>query len=603
MADLVQLGSGQVFAGYYQIERRLKAGGMGAVYVVRHTETGKRQALKLMHPDIVSDVSARQRFRQEAQVASLIDEPRHIVDVTHAGVDQESGLPFIVMELLVGCELGELIERKGRLTLDETRDFLKQIARALDRAHAKGVIHRDLKPENLFVVQREEEAPTIKILDFGIAKIIAGTSNRSTMAGGTPLYMAPEQTSRSAQIGPATDIWALGLIVFTALVGSPYWEAEDLNQLYGEVLSGQYESPTERARRRGVVLPAGFDGWFFGCVCREPDRRFSSAGLATQRFIALTEGLGTEPVQTQLAPAPLFVASAGYTVPMLEPPSRSGSSSTGTPLAAAPPRPRGTPRSSRGVFLAGSGVVAVAVAVAGATYGLISKPDPVVPPPKVAAPPESSASAPFGKSQFRQAADKLNPFVDLGDYKLHQHEVTRGEYALFLRASSDKERDGLKPLAGWTDAAEPAHARQPIVWVTHEMAERYCGLLGAALPSSVEWGVAVGAKYPWGDDWPKSLNGVAIGKPEASSPADVETASQDVTKTGIRDLAGNVQEWTSTVADGAATVRGAALNMVAADAQSAIVEGVSKFTAAAAGKMAARESVAGNFVGFRCARR
>ncbi|GAC1540615.1 MAG: hypothetical protein NVS3B10_30500 [Polyangiales bacterium] len=141
--DFAHFAGGQVFARRYQIVRLIKAGGMGAVYEATHLSTKRRVALKVMRPEIVSDAAERARFVQEAQVATLI-ESAHVVDVLDAGVDDETGVPFLVMEFLVGEELGDHVQRRGRLEPREVVHWLGQAARALDKAHARGVIHRDL---------------------------------------------------------------------------------------------------------------------------------------------------------------------------------------------------------------------------------------------------------------------------------------------------------------------------------------------------------------------------------------------------------------------------------------------------------------------------
>src|SRR5579859_1972877 len=115
MVDVGQLRAGEIFAGRYRVERMLKAGGMGAVYVAEHTQTRRKIALKVMRPEIVADAASRARFAQEAQVCSLIDSP-YVVEVFDAGIDEPTGVPFIVMELLAGTDLGELLARVGRLT-------------------------------------------------------------------------------------------------------------------------------------------------------------------------------------------------------------------------------------------------------------------------------------------------------------------------------------------------------------------------------------------------------------------------------------------------------------------------------------------------------
>ncbi|MEO7093881.1 MAG: serine/threonine-protein kinase, partial [Polyangiales bacterium] len=358
MMDLVQLQPGSVFAGRYKVRGLLRAGGMGAVYDAVDSEerTGRRVALKLMRPEIVADPDARARFMREARVAAQIDSS-NVVYVLDTGIDQ-NGIPFIVMEFLVGIEIGDLLKQRGRLPPGEVVSLLQQVGRALDKAHGKGIIHRDLKPENLFLVTRDDEPPILKILDFGIAKVLESHDNASTRSAGTPLYMAPEQTQRSTHIGPATDVWALGLMTYGMLVGRPYWESvEDngmvnLNHLFREVLVTPLEAPSQRALRRGITLPPAFDAWFFQCVNRDPRLRTAKA---SQAVAALAVALGVDVGDGRMSPQPFrppappssgdrnsnsasVEANLNATMPM--PPEPSGMLGTSAPSrpSAEPPR-------------------------------------------------------------------------------------------------------------------------------------------------------------------------------------------------------------------------------------------------------------------------
>ncbi|MBL8717718.1 MAG: serine/threonine protein kinase [Myxococcales bacterium] len=287
---------GTVFAERYYVVRPIKAGGMGAVFEVQHVRTHKPHALKVMHPDVVARKGAREKFEQEAYINARI-QSQHVVDVTDAGVDEPTGLPYIVMELLVGAELAAIVERERRVPAADLVPWLGQVARALDKAHAKGIIHRDLKPENIFVVRNEETGPTVKVLDFGIAKIVQGTTREGTDETGTPLYMAPEQTSKGQEIGPATDIWALGIVAYECLVGTPYWRAGSIAEFYRELLFEPLPPATRRAKEDGVELPSEFDAWFAKCCAREPAERFAAASEAVA---ALGAALSV-PVETRLA--------------------------------------------------------------------------------------------------------------------------------------------------------------------------------------------------------------------------------------------------------------------------------------------------------------
>ncbi|WP_437908362.1 protein kinase [Sorangium sp. So ce327] len=160
-------------------------------------------------------------------------------------------------------------------------------APAIDKMHQLGIVHRDLKPSNLFLEQREHGAPRLKILDFGVAKVLReGATRGSTGAAGTPIYMAPEQF-QSGRITRSADIHALGMIAFTLLVGKPYWEDEagigDSPVAFALVaLQGPKEPARERAARYGVTLPPAFDAWFARATALAPSQRFPTAGAAVE---------------------------------------------------------------------------------------------------------------------------------------------------------------------------------------------------------------------------------------------------------------------------------------------------------------------------------
>jgi serine/threonine protein kinase len=324
---MLELHSGDVFAGRYEVERRLAEGGMGAVYVVRHTSTARRHALKLMLPSLVKSHEQRQRFLREATICSIIDDTSHIVEVSDAGIDPATGTPFLVMELLQGRELGELLETCGALPPETALPLLGQLATALEAAHGKGVVHRDLKPENLFLVERPGRAPVLKVLDFGIAKLLHGSDATSTLQGGSPMYMAPEQTEARAHIGPRTDIWALGLIAFRMLVGRPFWLSEDVRGLYGELLRGGYPPATVRAAEYGVTLPPGFDTFFSQTVVPQLEGRCPSAW---QALLHLFEAYGLEPERERPSAISLPPPSIRPSVPP-------GSLPSGAPVSGSAP--------------------------------------------------------------------------------------------------------------------------------------------------------------------------------------------------------------------------------------------------------------------------
>ena len=296
-----------VFHGRYRVIAALRAGGMGAVYEVLDERTGAPRALKIVHPDLLHHSGAseeyRARFAHEATVTGMI-ESDHIVRVLDAGVDDATGMPFLTMELLRGLDLAALVEERGALSAAEVCTYLGQASIALDKTHAAGIVHRDLKPENLFLTQRDDGSPCVKILDFGIAKTTrVGSGVETTGIVGSPLYMAPEQLLLDQPLGPPVDVYALGQTAYTLLVGEPYWrpEFERASSPIAAALhlsAGIPEPFSTRARhRKNLDLPGSLDAWFAKCVARSPADRFASASSAV---VSLAEALGL----TSAAPAP-----------------------------------------------------------------------------------------------------------------------------------------------------------------------------------------------------------------------------------------------------------------------------------------------------------
>ncbi|WP_437507873.1 protein kinase domain-containing protein [Sorangium sp. So ce1099] len=279
---------GTLFAGRYRVVRGIATGAMGAVYEVIHVETERRRALKVMHPHLAESPEFRARFKLEARIAARVA-TEHIVEVFDAGIDRKTGMPFLVMELLRGEDLSKRLRRSGRLPPEEAVAYLRQIALALDKTHAAGVVHRDLKPANLFLAESDDdEEPRIKVLDFGIAKLVAETAvDSATTAGvGTPLYMAPEQFD-GGSISGAVDIFALGMIAYTLLVGKAYW-LNDMREFHlalafvAVAVHGPQEPACARAAAEGVSLPPAFDAWFAKATARAPEARFATVSAAVE---------------------------------------------------------------------------------------------------------------------------------------------------------------------------------------------------------------------------------------------------------------------------------------------------------------------------------
>ena len=391
------IAPGTVFAGDYEVERTLAAGGMGAVYVARQRSTQKLRALKTLLPEYVSDPEMRARFAREATVGSQI-ESDHVVEVLAAGVDEPSGVPWIVMELLVGDDLAGVVKKRGSLTPPEVVEAFRQLGHALTAAHRAGVVHRDLKPENLFLANaRREGVPfTLKVLDFGIARILhANASRHTTSAMGSPLWMAPEQTDSTQPITPATDVWALGLIAFWVFTGTHYWftprqPEATIGTMIRELLAEPLVRASERAAAFGVAerLPLGFDAWFARCVERDQTRRFADASQAIPALLSL---LGGAPLPATAALPHAAPPTYAATHPGLAPPTTPAISATvpahpGT-LAGPPPpmvpygqAPMAPPAPQRSKAPMVVGIALLAAALVGAVaYALRQRDEPAAP--------------------------------------------------------------------------------------------------------------------------------------------------------------------------------------------------------------------------------
>ncbi len=228
---------GTVLENAYRLTRLIGEGGMGSVYEAIQLKLGKRVAVKVMARDLAANREALARFRREAEVTSQLGHP-HIVHLNDFGT-APSGEPFLVMECLDGEDLDHRIRRVGRLPLATVVHIVKQVASALAATHAKGVVHRDLKPANVFLLALEGETDFVKVLDFGISKAKAATTQltRGSVVMGTPQYMSPEQAmGKIDEIDHRTDQFALAGITWEMLTGRAPFVGEDVASLLYQVI-------------------------------------------------------------------------------------------------------------------------------------------------------------------------------------------------------------------------------------------------------------------------------------------------------------------------------------------------------------------------------
>ncbi len=221
---------GEVLDARFRIERVLGEGGMGKVYRAAQLSVDRPVALKVLHGNLSSDQSFIKRFLREARVVSNFQHP-NIVSLVDFGQDAERNLLYLVMELLDGQDLDGLLDR-GRFHPELALEIAAQVCAALSEPHANEVVHRDLKPDNLMLTVTSDGSLQVKVLDFGIAQAVDGDTKltKTGMVFGTPQYMAPEQAA-GAETSAATDIYALGIILYSMLVGRPPFDGETAMQI------------------------------------------------------------------------------------------------------------------------------------------------------------------------------------------------------------------------------------------------------------------------------------------------------------------------------------------------------------------------------------
>ncbi len=301
---------GRILGERYRIDRKIGAGGMGAVYLATHVLMDKPVAVKILRSELSNDPYAAGRFRREARSASRI-EHEACVAVTDFGREPDGTL-FLVMEYLPGRTLWQTLKDDGALPLERVLDISIQIADALVAAHDKGVIHRDLKPENVMLVQRGSRRDVVKVLDFGLAKIVQASDGenftaltRQGMVFGTPRYMSPEQIE-GKQMDPRTDLYAFGVMIHEMITGKLPFEGPSIMALLNKHLNEKPEPPS--VRFPDIEIPKELEELILQMMAKRPDDRPSSAQEVLDRLLA---------IRLEWAPGLVLSSVSGVSVQMV----------------------------------------------------------------------------------------------------------------------------------------------------------------------------------------------------------------------------------------------------------------------------------------------
>jgi serine/threonine protein kinase len=272
---------GSVLHERYRVIRRIGRGGMGIVYLAEHVLIGRKYAVKILSERANATDEMVARFHREAVAAAAVGS-EHVVEVTDMG-RLDDGTTFLVMEYLQGVELADAVSTSGPFAPDRAVKVTCQLCDALTAVHETGIVHRDLKPENLFLIAHEGDADFLKVLDFGVCKLLDGAPDladpdqppltRTNASLGTPQYMAPEQFQNSAGVDHRADIHAVGAILYFMLTGRPPFDAPTMGQLFMRIC---VEPPPPLLALR-PELPPALDAVLRRALGKHPDDRYESA--------------------------------------------------------------------------------------------------------------------------------------------------------------------------------------------------------------------------------------------------------------------------------------------------------------------------------------
>jgi serine/threonine protein kinase len=310
-----------VLDGKYRIDALLGQGGMGAVYRATHLGTTRTVAVKIIHPRFSQDPEFVERFRREAEAAGRLRHP-NVVDVTDFGFapTRTGQVAYLVMEYLDGRSLADALATEGRISIGWAVDILEQVCSAVDEAHRLGIVHRDLKPDNIWLEPNRRGGFTVKVLDFGLAKLAlsgaqdmaggekppalmlsrpgnedmtgafpAADSGLVTQAGsvtGTPLYMSPEQC-RGDQVDARSDIYSLGVVAYRMLAGAPPFSGDAM-----QLIKMHCDAPPPHLADRGTRAPRRLNALVMTALAKDPAARPDSAAGFGSALRASAEGSG-----------------------------------------------------------------------------------------------------------------------------------------------------------------------------------------------------------------------------------------------------------------------------------------------------------------------
>lgn len=568
--------------GKYLIINEISRGGMGIVYLGQHVTLNRYAAVKMLFPHLAAESSFVKRFREEMNAMSKVKHP-NIVDIYD--YEEANGTYFIIMEVVVGRPLDFLLKEFGPMALQPAAAIIRQVLAAIGYAHEKNILHRDIKPSNIII----DENGNVKVLDFGIAKIIGGENLTQTgFMVGSPHYISPEQ-AQGEPVVRASDLYSIAVVLFQMLTGRPPFEAETP---VGVVMAHIRNEPPKPSSLNPNIPPE-LEKFVLKCLEKRPERRYQNAKemqAALDAVIAsspqtsdITDQNMAKRAFTQSDPT-MFLDSADKTLVDM---------ARCDPIEAEAAKQRKANRPSIGSRIAVMfrwltwqhaaigvlvlGIVGIGIWLKSSASGqrliestlklTASKP---VPTPQPATMDLTAYDIiprdlpdkfgvilgiefeliPSGK--FVMGVQKSTGALDdtpaqeihLDRYMISRHEITNRQYELFIRETGYAPPDNWK--AGSCDVEQLDHPVNRVSWYDADM---FCKWLSRKtgvtfrLPSEAEWERAAnsGGKFPWGDRWSgANSNTLEAGK---NAPLPVGTLQTDKSSSGIFDMGGNLREW------------------------------------------------------------